>query len=81
MDRRRAGGRHVEHSCVRQGVLKAQARTPLLRRRLVAALALAPCGILHGVALVEDNDSIETGAQPIDDLPHARNLLVTRVGP
>jgi hypothetical protein len=81
VNRSRARGRDVEDSCVRQGVLQAQARTPLLRRRLVAALALAAGGVLHGVALVEDDDSIEVGAQPIDDLPDARNLLLARVGP
>ena len=47
---------------------------------LVAAFALAAGGVLHGVALVEDDDAVEIGAQPFDDLLDARNLLVARVG-
>ena len=55
-------------------MLQAQAGAALLRRRLIAALALAARGILHGVALVEDDDAVEVAAQPIDDLLNARGL-------
>ena len=71
----------VDHSGVRQGVLEPQARAPLLRGRLVAAFALATNRILHGVAHVEDDHSVEIGAQPFDDLPHAGKLLAALVGP
>ena len=76
-----AGRRDVEHAGIRQRVLQAQARTSLLGWRLVAAFALAAGGVLHGVALVEDDHSVEVGAQPIDDLVHPRNLFLARVGP
>ena len=79
--RGRARSRDVEHARIRQRVLQAQARAPLLRGGLVAAFALAAGGVLHGMALVEDDHSVEIGAQPIDDLAHAGNLLVARVGP
>jgi hypothetical protein len=52
----------------------------LLRGRLVAALALAPDRILHGMALVEDDHSVEVGAQPFNDLPDTRKLFATLVG-
>ena len=48
---------------------------------LVAAFALATNRILHGVALVEDDHSVKIGAQPFDDLPHARKFLAALVGP
>ena len=47
---------------------------------LVAALALAAGGVLHGVGLVEDDDAVEIGAQPFDDLLDPRSLLVALVG-
>ena len=56
-------------------MLKAQPRAFLLRGGLVAAR-----GILHRVALVENDYPIEVGAQPFDDLMDARNLLSTLVG-
>ena len=75
-----AGRRHVEHAGVGQRMLQPQAGAALLRRRLVAALALAAAGVLQGVALVEHDDAIEVCAQPIDDLLHARNLGLAGVG-
>ena len=63
-----------------QRVLQAQAGAALLRGRLVAAFALAAGGVLHGMALVEDDDAVEIGAQPVDDLLDARSLLLARVG-
>ena len=80
MDRRGAGRRDIDDAGVRQRVLKPQAGAALLRGGLVAAFALAAGGVLHGVALVEDDHAVEIGAQPFDDLPDARNLLVARVG-
>ena len=62
-------------------MLEPEARASLLRRRLLAALALAADGVLHGVGLVENDHSVETGAQPFDDLPDARKLLAALVGP
>ena len=70
-------------------MLEPQARASLLRRRLVAALALTADRVLHGVALVENDHSVKTclglragvGAQPFNDLPHARKLLATLIGP
>src|SRR6267143_3019489 len=61
-------------------MLKAKPCTALLRRGLVAAFTLAACGILHRVRLVEDDDTVEVGAQPFHDLFDPRNLLVARVG-
>ena len=57
-----AGRRDVEHAGVRQRVLQAQAGAALLRGRLVAAFALAAGGVLHGVALVEDDHSVEVAS-------------------
>ena len=59
VDRRRASGRDVEDARARQGVLQAQARTALLRGRMVAALGLLAGGVLHRVALVEHDHSVE----------------------
>src|SRR3546814_8240195 len=42
---RRAGGRHINDARVRQRMLEPQSRASLLRRLLVAAPALATCGI------------------------------------
>ncbi len=81
VDRGCARRRHIDHAGIRQRVLESQARAPLLRGRLVTTLALAPDRILHGVALVEDDHSVEVRAQPFDDLPDARKLLATLVGP
>ena len=81
VDGRRAGGRDIDHARLGQGVLEAQARAALLRGGDVAAFALAATGVLHGVALVENNHSVEVGAQPFNDLADARNLLATVVGP
>ena len=78
--RRGAGRRDIDHAGIRQGVLEPQARAPLLRGRLVTALALAANRVLHGVALVEDDHSVEVGAQPFDDLPDARKLFAALVG-
>ena len=57
-----------------------KARAALLRGRLVTPLAFATKRVLHGVALVEDDHSVEVRAQPFDDLPDARNLLAPVVG-
>src|SRR3546814_17109343 len=81
MDRGRAGRRDVDDARVRQGVLKPKARTALLRGGDVAVLALAACGVLHGVALVEDDHSIEVGAQPFRTLLDAGQPLATVVRP
>ena len=75
-----AGRRDIDDARVRQRVLKPKPGAALLRGGLVAALSLAAGGVLHGVALVEDDDAVEIGAQPFDDLLDARNLLVARVG-
>ena len=80
VDRGGAGRGDVDHAGVRQGVLEPQARAALLRGGLVAAFALAANRVLHGVALVEDDHSVEVGAQPFDDLPDARKLLAALVG-
>jgi hypothetical protein len=61
-------------------VLEPEARASLLRRCLLAALALAADGVLHGVGFVEDDHSVEIGGQPFDDLPDARKLLAAFVG-
>jgi hypothetical protein len=50
-------------------MLEPQARAPLLRGRLLTPLALTANGVLHGVALVENDHSVEVGAQPFNDLP------------
>ena len=80
MNRGGAGRRDIDDARVRQGMLKAKSGTALLRRGLVAAFALAAGRVLHRVALVEDDDTVEIGAQPFHDLLDPRNLLVARVG-
>src|SRR5260221_14436358 len=61
-------------------MLKAKPRAALLRRGLVAAFAFAACGILHRVALIENDDTIKIGSHPFHDLFDPRYLLVARVG-
>ena len=61
-------------------MLQPQARAPLLRGGLVTPLALATNRVLHGVALVEDDHSVEVGAQPFNDLTDARKLFSALVG-
>jgi len=80
MNRGGAGRRNIDDPGVRQCVLEAEARAALLRSGLIAALALAAGGVLHCVALVEEDHPVEIGAQPIDDLFYARSLVVTGVG-
>ena len=80
VDGGRAGRRDIDDARVRQRVLEAKPRTSLLRGGLVAAFSLAAGGVLHGMAFVENDHPVEIGAQPFDDLPDPRNLLVARVG-
>ena len=80
VDRGGAGRGDIDHAGIRQGVLEPQARAALLRGGLVAALAFAADRVLHGVALVENDHSVEVGAQPFDDLPDARKLLAALIG-
>ena len=61
-------------------MLELEPRATLLRRCLVAPLALTADRVLHGVALVENDHSIEVGAQPFDDLTHARKLFAAFIG-
>jgi hypothetical protein len=49
----------VHRRGIRQTVLEARPRAPLLRGGLVASLALAAHRVLHGVTLVEDDHSVE----------------------
>ena len=63
-----------------QRVLQAQSGLALLRRFLLAALALVAGGVGHGVGLVEDDDAVEIAAEPVDDLLHAAGLLAPRLG-
>jgi len=81
VDRGGAGGRDIEHAGFRQRVLQPQSRTSLLRGRLVAALALGAGRVLHGVAFVEDDDTVEVAAQPIDDLLDTGNPFLAGVEP
>ena len=81
VDGRRAGRRDVDDPGVRESVLEPEPRTALLRRRNVAPFSLPASGILHRVAFVEDDHSIEIGAQPFDDLLDPRKLLAPVVGP
>ncbi len=78
---RGARGGHVDDAGIGQRMLQAQPRTALLRRRLVAALALAAGGIGHGMAFVEHDHSVEVRPQPIDDLADPRNPFLARIGP
>ena len=80
VDRGGTGRGYIDDAGVRQRVLQAQACAPLLRGGLIAALAFVASGVLHGMAFVEDDDAVEVGAQPIDDLPDTRNLRVAPVG-
>lgn len=73
--------RDVDDSSAGEGVLEPQAGTALLRRRNIASFSLSAAGVLHGMALVEDDYPVEIGAQPIDDLADARNLVGLLIGP
>ena len=78
LDGRGARRRDIEDAGVGESVLEPQTRPALLRGLLVAALALAPRRVLHGVALVEDDHAIEVGAEPVDDLLNPRALVAAR---
>ena len=78
LDGRGARRRDIEDAGVGESVLEPQTRPALLGSLLVAALALAPRRVLHGVAFVEDDHAIEVGAEPVDDLAHARALIPAR---
>ena len=54
-----------------QRMLQAQSGLALLRGFLFAAFALVAGGIGHGVGLVEDDDAVESAAEPVDDLLNA----------
>src|SRR5260370_801268 len=75
-----ASRRDIDHAGIRQGMLETQSCAPLLRGCLIPPLAFAADRVLHGVALVENDHSVEVGAQPFDDLPDARKLLTTLIG-
>ena len=62
MNRGGAGRRDVDDARVWQGMLKAKSGTALLRRSLVATLALPAGRVLHRVRLVEDDDTVKIGA-------------------
>src|SRR5258708_40087870 len=80
MNRGGAGRRDVSDARVRQGMLQPKPGAALLRRGLIATFALAARGVLHRVSLIEDDDTIEIGAQPFYDLFDPRYFLVTCVG-
>src|SRR3546814_8941258 len=69
------GRRDIDDAGIGQGVLEPQTGAALLRERLLAALALTAGGVGHRVRLVEDDHAVEVGAQPVDDLLDAANLL------
>ena len=54
-------------------------RTYLLTRGRVPAFAIATTGVLHCMAFVEDNDPVEVGSEPIDDLLDAGNPAIARI--
>ena len=68
---------HVTHS---QTALRVPPGAALLAGGDVAAFSLATCGVLHGMRLVENDDSIEIGAQPFDDLLDAGNPFSAIIG-
>ncbi len=70
MHRRGARRGDVDDAGIRQCVLEAKPRAPLLGRCLVTALAFTANRVLHRVALVKDDDAVEVRAQPFDDLLH-----------
>ena len=80
VNRGRAGGRDIDDAGVGQRVLEAKPGTSLLRGCDIAAFALAPRRILHGMAFIEDDDAVEIRAEPIDDLAHAGRLFAALVG-
>src|SRR3546814_20590857 len=75
LHRRRAGRRDIDDAGIGQGVLEPQTGAALLRERLLAALALTAGGVGHRLRLVEDDHAVQVGAQPVDDLLAAANLL------
>lgn len=81
VDGGRTRRRDVDDPGVRKRVLEPQPRTSLLRWGDVAPFTLAAAGVLHRVALVENDHSVEVGAQPFDDLLDARKPFAAVVGP
>ena len=77
---RGARRRDIDDARVRQRVLQPKPCPPLLRRSDVAAVAFAAAGVLHGMGFIEDDDAVEIGAEPVDDLAHARDFLAALVG-
>ena len=61
-------------------MLEAEPGAALLRGRGLAPLAGGAGGVLHGVALVEDDHPVEAGAEPVHHLPDPRSPLLARVG-
>ena len=80
MDGGGAGGRDIDDAGLRQGMLEAQPGATLLAGGDITAFSLAAGGVGHGMRLVEDDDPIEVGAQPFDDLFDARNPFAAVVG-
>src|SRR3546814_20895282 len=56
-------------------MLEPEPSPALLRRRLVAAFALAAGGIGHCVGFVKHDYAVEIGAEPVDDLLDTARLL------
>ena len=54
-----AGGGHIGDARVRQRVLEPEPGAALLGRLDLAAVALRPGGVGHGVGLVEDHRAVE----------------------
>ena len=77
-----AGRRDVGDARIGERVLEAEPRAALLRRGDLAAVALRPRGVGHGVRLVEQDGAVkgvavvlvEGACEPGDDLVEARRL-------
>ena len=78
MDRGGARRGDIDDAGIRQRVLQAQARAALLRGRLIAAFAFVASGILHGMALVEDDDAVEIGRPTNQTVCRTRETFVSR---
>src|SRR3546814_16717994 len=76
LHRRRPCRGDIDDSRVGKRVLKSQSRSPLLRRLLVAALALSTRRIGHRMCLIENDRAAEVSPAPFCDLLDSARLAL-----
>src|SRR3546814_13144416 len=74
LHRRRPCRGDIDDARVGKRVLKSQSRSPLLRRFLVAALALSTRRIGHRMGFIEHDRAVQVRPEPFGDLLDAARL-------